>query len=112
MKKIEAIIRAAKLNSVKDALRTYGIIGLEVTLATGCGKQRMYSQSYRSVQYPIDLIPRGKIEIVVKDSLVEEVIEVITNEARTGEIGDGKIFVSIMENAYSIITGNTGEQAI
>lgn len=112
MKKIEAIIRAGKLNSVKDALRTYGVNGLKVTLATGCGKQKMLSQSYRSMEYPVHLIPRGKIELVVMDNVVEEIIEIITKEARTGEIGDGKIFVSTMENAYSIINGATDEQAI
>ena len=112
MKKIEAIIRSEKLNSVKDALRTYGVSGLKVTPASGCGKQKMHSQSYRSVEYPVHLIPRGKIEIIVMDNVVEEIIEVITKEARTGEIGDGNIYVSTIENAYSIITGATGEQVI
>ncbi|HEY8911036.1 MAG TPA: P-II family nitrogen regulator [Desulfosporosinus sp.] len=112
MKKIEAIIRPGKLDSVKDALSTHGVNGLTVTQVIGCGKQKGHTQVYRGVEYTVHLIPKVKIEIVVMDNFVEEVIQVITKEARTGEIGDGKIFVSAVENAYTIRTGATGEQAL
>ncbi len=112
MKKIEAIIRPGKLDSVKDALGTHGVNGLTVTQVIGCGKQKGHTQVYRGVEYTVHLIPKVKIEIVVMDKYVEEIIQVITKEARTGEIGDGKIFVSAIENAYTIRTGATGEQAL
>ncbi|MDR3539677.1 MAG: P-II family nitrogen regulator [Desulfosporosinus sp.] len=112
MKKIEAIIRPGKLDSVKDALGTYGINGLTVTQVIGCGKQKGHTQVYRGVEYTVHLIPKVKIEIVVVDKYLEEVIQVITKIARTGEIGDGKIFVSAVENAYTIRTGAIGEDAL
>jgi len=112
MKKIEAIIRPGKLDSVKDALSSHGVTGLTVTQVIGCGKQKGNTQIYRGTEYTVHLIPKVKIEIVVMDEFVEEVIQVITNEARTGEIGDGKIFVSTVENAITIRTGATGEQAL
>jgi nitrogen regulatory protein PII len=112
MKKIEAIIRPGKLDSVKDALSAYGINGLTVTQVIGCGKQKGHTQVYRGVEYTVHLIPKVKIEIVVMDQYVDEIIQVITKEARTGEIGDGKIFVSTMDNAYTIRTGAIGEQAL
>ena len=112
MKKIEAIIRPGKLDNVKDALSTHGVNGLTVTQVIGCGKQKGHTQVYRGVEYTVHLIPKVKIEIVVMDNFVEEVIQVITREARTGEIGDGKIFVSSVENAITIRTGATGEQAL
>ena len=112
MKKIEAIIRPGKLDSVKDALGTHGVSGLTVTQVIGCGKQKGHTQVYRGVEYTVHLIPKVKIEIVVMDKFVEEVIQVISNVARTGEIGDGKIFVSAVENAYTIRTGATGENAL
>ena len=112
MKKIEAIIRPGKLDSVKDALGTHGVNGLTVTQVIGCGKQKGHTQVYRGVEYTVHLIPKVKIEIVVMDKYVEEIIQVLTKEARTGEIGDGKIFVSAIENAYTIRTGATGEQAL
>lgn len=93
MKKIEAIIRPGKLDSVKDALGTHGVNGLTVTQVIGCGKQKGHTQVYRGVEYTVHLIPKVKIEIVVMDQYVEEIIQVLTKEARTGEIGDGKIFV-------------------
>ena len=112
MKKIEAIIRPGKLDNVKDALGTHGVSGLTVTQVIGCGKQKGHTQVYRGVEYTVHLIPKVKIEIVVMDKSVEEVIQVISNVARTGEIGDGKIFVSAVENAYTIRTGATGENAL
>ena len=83
-----------------------------MTQVIGCGKQKGNTQIYRSVEYTVHLIPKVKIEIVVMDKYVEEVIQIITKEARTGEIGDGKIFVSAVENAITIRTGATGEQAV
>jgi len=112
MKKIEAIIRPGKLDSVKDALGTHGVNGLTVTQVIGCGKQKGHKQVYRGVEYTVHLIPKVKIEIVVMDQFVEEVIQVITKIARTGEIGDGKIFISAIENAYTIRTGAIGEDAL
>jgi len=112
MKKIEAIIRPGKLDSVKDALSAHGVNGLTVTQVIGCGKQKGNTQIYRGVEYTVHLIPKVKIEIVVMDNFVEEILQVITREARTGEIGDGKIFVSAVEDAYTIRTGATGEQAL
>jgi nitrogen regulatory protein P-II 1 len=112
MKKIEAIIRPGKLDNVKDALSNHGVNGLTVTQVIGCGKQKGHTQVYRGVEYTIHLIPKVKIEIVVKDGDVDSVIQLIVKEARTGEIGDGKIFVSSIENAYTIRTGNVGENAL
>ncbi|MDQ7095590.1 P-II family nitrogen regulator [Desulfosporosinus sp. PR] len=112
MKKIEAIIRPGKLDSVKDALNTHGVNGLTVTQVIGCGKQKGHTQVYRGVEYTVHLIPKVKIEIVLKDGDVDAVIQLIAKEARTGEIGDGKIFVSSVENAYTIRTGNVGENAL
>lgn len=112
MKKIEAIIRPGKLDSVKDALSNHGVNGLTVTQVIGCGKQKGNTQIYRGVEYTVHLIPKVKIEVVVMDKFVDEIIQIITKEARTGEIGDGKIFVSAVENAFTIRTGATGEQAL
>lgn len=112
MKKIEAIIRPGKLDDVKDALGSNGVNGLTVTQVIGCGKQKGNTQVYRGVEYTIHLIPKVKIEVVVIDSVVDTVIEVITQVARTGEIGDGKIFVSSVDNVYTIRTGASGEQAL
>lgn len=112
MKKIEAIIRPGKLDNVKDALGTYGVNGLTVTQVIGCGKQKGNTQVYRGVEYTIHLIPKVKIEVVVNDKDADKVIDVITQVARTGEIGDGKVFVSAVENVYTIRTGDSGEKAL
>jgi nitrogen regulatory protein P-II 1 len=112
MKKIEAVIRPGKLDDVKDALSAYGVNGLTVTQVIGCGKQKGHTQVYRGVEYTLHLIPKVKIEVVALDKHVEEIIQVITKVARTGEIGDGKIFVSNVENAYTIRTGAIGENAL
>ena len=112
MKKIEAIIRPGRLDNVKDALGNHGVNGLTVTQVIGCGKQKGNTQIYRGVEYTVHLIPKVKIEIVVLDQFVEEIIKIITKEARTGEIGDGKIFVTAVENAYTIRTGDSGEKAL
>ncbi|AFQ46165.1 P-II family nitrogen regulator [Desulfosporosinus meridiei] len=112
MKKIEAIIRPGKLDNVKDALGSNGVNGLTVTQVIGCGKQKGNTQVYRGVEYTIHLIPKVKIEVVVRDTDVDKVIEIITKIARTGEIGDGKIFVSSVENVYTIRTGASGDNAL
>lgn len=112
MKKIEAIIRPGKLDNVKDALGSSGVNGLTVTQVIGCGKQKGNTQVYRGVEYTIHLIPKVKIEVVVRDTDVDKVIEIITKIARTGEIGDGKIFVSSVENVYTIRTGASGDNAL
>ena len=112
MKKIEAIIRPGKLDNVKDALAKYGVNGLTVTQVIGCGKQKGNTQIYRGVEFVIHLIPKVKIEIVVLEEHLEAILQIIKKEARTGEIGDGKIFVSAVENAYTIRTGDNGEKAL
>ena len=112
MKKIEAIIRPGKLDNVKDALARYGVNGLTVTQVIGCGKQKGNTQIYRGVEYIIHLIPKVKIEIVVLDQYLDEILQIIKREAQTGEIGDGKIFVTAIENAYTIRTGENGEKAL
>lgn len=112
MKKIEAIIRPGKLDAVKDALSGMGVNGLTVTQVIGCGKQKGHTQVYRGAEYTVHLIPKVKIEIVVKDADVDNVMQLIVKEARTGEIGDGKIFVTGIENAMTIRTGAVGEGAL
>ncbi|CEP67024.1 Nitrogen regulatory protein PII [Moorella glycerini] len=112
MKKIEAIIRPARLEAVKEALGKYGINGMTVTHVTGCGLQKGKTEVYRGSQYTIDLLPKVKVEIVVLDKDVDEAINLILREARTGSIGDGKIFIYNIENAIRIRTGEMGEAAI
>lgn len=112
MKKIEAVIRPSKLDEIKDALGKFGIHGMTVTEVIGCGLQKGKKEVYRGTEYTIDLLPKIKIEIVILDKWVDEVIRVIVNTARTGEIGDGKIFVYSLENAVRIRTGEGGEEAI
>lgn len=112
MKKIEAIIRPHKLDEVKEALGGHGIHGMTVTQVYGCGLQRGRVGVYRGQEYSINLLPKVKVEIVVGDLLVEEVIGIICSVSRTGEIGDGKIFVSSIEDAVRIRTGERGSAAI
>lgn len=112
MKKIEAIIRPVKLDEIKDALGRYNIHGMTVTEVIGCGLQKGKKEIYRGTEYTIDLLPKIKIEVVAKDSQVDELIRLISETAKTGEIGDGKIFVSSVENAVRIRTGETGEAVI
>lgn len=112
MKKIEAIIRPSKLDEIKDALGKFGIHGMTVTEVMGCGLQKGKKEVYRGTEYTIDLLPKIKIEIVIRDKWVDEVIRLFINTARTGEIGDGKIFVCPIENAVRIRTGEGGEEAI
>jgi nitrogen regulatory protein P-II 1 len=112
MKKIECIIRPAKLENVKEALGKFGIKGMTVTNVIGCGLQQGKTEVYRGNAYTINLLPKYKIEIIVPDESVDKVIEIITETARTGEIGDGKIFVYDVLNAVRIRTGESGEKAV
>lgn len=112
MRKIEAIIRPGKLEAVKNALDRHGIRGMTVSQVMGCGLQRGRTEVYRGHEYTINLLPKVKIEVVLPEEQVEEVVRVIAEAARTGEIGDGKIFVYPVENAIRIRTGETGDAAV
>ena len=112
MKKIEAIIKPFKLDDVKDALHDAGVSGLTVSEVKGFGRQKGHTELYRGAEYVIDFLPKVKVEVVVEDSLAENVIEAIENAARTGRIGDGKIFVMDIEQAIRIRTGDRGADAI
>lgn len=112
MKKIEAIIRPGKLDEVKNALDTNGIKGITVSQVIGCGHQKGHTQVYRGMEYTVYLIPKMKIEVVVKDTDADKVIQIITEASRTGAIGDGKIFVTPVENVIRIRTGESGEEGL
>ena len=112
MKKIEAIIKPFKLDEVKEALHENGLQGMTVTETKGFGRQKGHTELYRGAEYVVDFLPKVKIEIVMEDSLVERAIEAITQAARTGRIGDGKIFVSNVEDVIRIRTGEKGPDAI
>lgn len=112
MRKVEAIIRSARLEAVKEALNRFGVHGMTVSQVMGCGLQRGRTEVYRGHEYSINLLPKAKIEIVLSDESVEEVIRIIKEAAWTGEIGDGKIFVYPVEDAVRIRTGDKGEAAI
>ncbi|RUM57762.1 MAG: P-II family nitrogen regulator [Persephonella sp.] len=112
MKKIEAIIKPFKLDEVKDALANIGIYGMTVWEAKGFGRQKGHTELYRGAEYVIDFLPKVKIEIVVDDSMVEKAVDAIVNAARTGRIGDGKIFIIPVDDAVRIRTGERGTEAI
>lgn len=112
MKKIEAIVKPFKLDDVKEALAEVGLHGLTVTEVKGFGRQKGHTESYRGAEYIVDFLPKMKIEVVVPDDLVTRVVEAIERAARTGRIGDGKIFVIPIEEAVRIRTGERGEGAI
>ena len=112
MKKIEAIIKPFKLDEVKEALHEIGLQGITVLEAKGFGRQKGHTELYRGAEYVVDFLPKVKIELVLDDSLVERAIEAIVQAARTGRIGDGKIFVSTVEEAIRIRTGERGTEAI
>jgi nitrogen regulatory protein P-II 1 len=112
MKKIEAIIKPFKLDDVKDALQEAGLQGITITEARGYGRQKGHTELYRGAEYVIDFLPKIKIEVVVEDALVDKTIDAIVNAARTGKIGDGKIFVTPVEQAIRIRTGERGSDAI
>jgi nitrogen regulatory protein PII len=112
MKKIDAIIKPFKLDEVKDALQAIGIVGMTVTEVKGFGRQKGHTELYRGAEYTVDFLPKLKLELVVSDEQVEEIVEVIKTAAGTGKIGDGKIFVSAVEQAVRIRTGETGDAAL
>ena len=112
MKKVEAIIKPFKLDEVKEALHEVGLQGITVTEAKGFGRQKGHTELYRGAEYVVDFLPKVKIEIVLADDLVDRAVEAITNAARTGRIGDGKIFILNVEQAIRIRTGESGTDAL
>lgn len=112
MKKIEAIIKPFKLDEVKEALQEVGLQGITVIEAKGFGRQKGHTELYRGAEYVVDFLPKVKIELIVEDSMVERTIEAICNAAKTGRIGDGKIFVFPVDDAIRIRTGERGSEAI
>ena len=112
VKKIEAIIKPFKLDEVKEALHEVGLQGITVTEAKGFGRQKGHTELYRGAEYVVDFLPKVKIEIVLADDLVDRAVEAITNAARTGRIGDGKIFILNVEQAIRIRTGESGTDAL
>ena len=112
MKKIEAIIKPFKLDEVKESLQEIGLQGITVIEAKGFGRQKGHTELYRGAEYVVDFLPKIKIEIVLEDSLLDKAVEAIINAARTGRIGDGKIFVSSIDNVIRIRTGEIGVDAI
>ena len=112
MKKIEAIIKPFKLEDVKEALSSLGVEGMTVSEVKGFGRQKGHTEIYRGSEYTVDFLPKIKIEVVLADSLVASAVDAIVKAAKTGKIGDGKVFVSSIENAVRIRTEETGEQAV
>jgi nitrogen regulatory protein P-II 1 len=112
MKKIEAVIKPFKLDEVKEALHEVGLQGITVVEAKGFGRQKGHTELYRGAEYVVDFLPKVKIEVVCDDDIAERAVEAIVNAARTGRIGDGKIFVSSVEEVIRIRTGERGEDAI
>src|SRR4051812_49346986 len=112
MKKIEAIVRPSKLDEVKEALSAAGVSGMMVTDVRGFGRQKGHTELYRGAEYVVDFVPKVRLEVVVEDSLVERVVEAIASAAHSGRIGDGKIFVSHVEEAIRIRTGERGSDAV
>jgi nitrogen regulatory protein P-II 1 len=112
MKKIEAIIKPFKLDEVKEALQEVGVQGITVTEAKGFGRQKGHTELYRGAEYVVDFLPKVKLEVVLQDDQVERAVEAIQRAARTGRIGDGKIFISSVEEVIRIRTGETGHDAI
>jgi len=112
MKKIEAIIKPFKLDEVREALSALGVSGLTVTEVKGFGRQKGHTELYRGAEYVVDFLPKVKVELVIADSMLDAALESIVKAARTSKIGDGKIFVSNVEQVIRIRTGETGEDAI
>jgi nitrogen regulatory protein P-II 1 len=112
MKKIEAIIRHFKLEDVKNALVEKGVTGMTITEVRGFGRQKGHTEMYRGTEYRVDFVPKVKIEVAVDDSKLQTALDTIVKSARTGQIGDGKIFVSSVEDCVRIRTGETGKEAI
>jgi len=112
MKKVEAIIKPFKLDDVREALAEIGITGMTVSEVKGFGRQKGHTELYRGAEYMVDFLPKVKIELVIQDELLEQAIEVIVDTARTGKIGDGKIFVTEVERVIRIRTGEENEEAV
>ena len=112
MKKIEAIIKPFKLDEVKEALHEVGVSGITVTEAKGFGRQKGHTELYRGAEYVVDFLPKVKLEVVVDDALAPRVVEAIAKAARTGRIGDGKIFISEIQEVIRIRTGERGDDAV
>jgi len=112
MKKVEAIIKPFKLDEVKDKLNELGVQGITVTEVKGFGRQKGHTELYRGAEYVVDFLPKIKMEIVLADSLAEDVVSAIVKAAQTGRIGDGKIFITNIEEAVRIRTGERGEEAV
>jgi nitrogen regulatory protein P-II 1 len=112
MKKIEAVIQPFKLDEVKDALIKIGVEGITVSEVRGHGRQKGHTEVYRGSEYKVDLLPKVKLEMVVRDALLNPVVETLTTAARTGKIGDGKIFVATIDDAIRIRNGDRGESAL
>ncbi|AYV48373.1 transcriptional regulator [Caulobacter flavus] len=112
MKKIEAVIKPFKLDEVKEALQDMGVQGMTVLEAKGYGRQKGHTELYRGAEYVVDFLPKIKVEVVVEDNQIDAALEAITNAARTGRIGDGKIFVSEITEVVRIRTGETGPSAV
>jgi len=112
MKKIEAIVKPFKLDEVREALSEIGVSGLTVTEVKGFGRQKGHTELYRGAEYVVDFLPKVKVEVVVGDALVEKAVDAIVGAARTGKIGDGKIFVLDVDQVVRIRTGETGEEAV
>ena len=112
MKLVTAIIKPFKLDDVREALSEIGVQGVTVTEVKGFGRQKGHTELYRGAEYVVDFLPKVKVEIAIGDNLLDQVIEAITKAANTGKIGDGKVFVSALEQVIRIRTGETGEEAI
>ena len=112
MKKVEAIIKPFKLDEVKDQLNEIGVRGITVSEVKGFGRQKGHAELYRGAEYIVDFLPKIKLEIIVSDGLLDDVINAVTKSAQTGRIGDGKIFVTSLEDTIRIRTGERGEEAI
>jgi nitrogen regulatory protein P-II 1 len=112
MKKIEAIIRHHKVDEVKEALVGVGLAGMTITEVRGFGRQRGHTETYRGTEYTVDFVPKVKIELAVADNVVDKVVSAIVGAAKTGQVGDGKIFVSDLGNVVRVRTGETGESAL
>lgn len=112
MKMITAVIKPFKLDEVREALSNMGVQGITVTEVKGFGRQKGHTELYRGAEYVVDFLPKVKVEIAVSNALVERVVETIENAARTGKVGDGKIFVTALEQVVRIRTGETGQEAI
>jgi nitrogen regulatory protein P-II 1 len=112
MKKVEDIIKPFKLDEVREALSEIGVTGLTVTEVKGFGRQKGHTELYRGAEYVVDFLPKVKVEVIVADSLVERAIEAVVKAAHTGKIGDGKIFVTTVEQVVRIRTGESGEAAV